>query len=141
MPATVHVQTRLALDLAKRLDQRAADANVTRAELLRDMLESALDATEAGIIRRPIRSSPDRRRAGRTDRKGRCVPCRCPPSPRRRQARRVDAALGGQAAGLYRQAHPSGASVSRATDQSVAAMPSKPTASIRPLSCCGYGSC
>lgn len=48
MPATVHVQTRLALDLAKRLDQRAADANVTRAELLRDMLESALDATEAG---------------------------------------------------------------------------------------------
>ena len=48
MPTTVHVQTRLALDLAKRLDQRAADANVTRSELLRDMLESALDATEAG---------------------------------------------------------------------------------------------
>lgn len=48
MPATVNVQTRLTTALAKRLDQRAAEANVTRAELMREMLESALDATQDG---------------------------------------------------------------------------------------------
>lgn len=48
MPTTIHIQTRLALDLAKRLDQRATDAGVTRAELLRDLLEAALDDPQPG---------------------------------------------------------------------------------------------
>lgn len=42
MAATIHVQTRLPLGLFTRLDQRAAQANVTRAELLRTLIEAAL---------------------------------------------------------------------------------------------------
>lgn len=48
MPVTVHVQTRLDHDLAKRLDERAAQDKITRGELLRSLIEAALDAPQPG---------------------------------------------------------------------------------------------
>lgn len=48
MPVTVHVQTRLDHDLAKRLDQRAAMDKITRGELLRSLIEAALNASQPG---------------------------------------------------------------------------------------------
>ena len=48
MPVTVHVQTRLDHDLAKRLDERAAKDNITRGELLRSLIEAALDTPQPG---------------------------------------------------------------------------------------------
>jgi len=46
MAATTVVQTRIAPKLATLLDQRAAEAGITRAEQLRMMLETALDAPQ-----------------------------------------------------------------------------------------------
>jgi antitoxin component of RelBE/YafQ-DinJ toxin-antitoxin module len=46
MAATTVVQTRIAPKLATLLDSRAAEAGITRAELLRMMLEAALDAPQ-----------------------------------------------------------------------------------------------
>ena len=43
MPATTVVQTRLSPSLVKALDARASEAGITRAELLRMLLEAALD--------------------------------------------------------------------------------------------------
>ena len=48
MPVTVHVQTRLDHDLAKRLDERAAQGSITRGELLRSLIEAALNAPKPG---------------------------------------------------------------------------------------------
>lgn len=42
MPVTTVVQTRLAADLVKRLDQHAAKAGLTRTDLLRALIEDAL---------------------------------------------------------------------------------------------------
>lgn len=44
MTVTTPVQTRLAPALVKALDQRAADQKLTRAEVMRLLLEAALDA-------------------------------------------------------------------------------------------------
>lgn len=46
MPVTTVVQTRLAADLAQRLDQRADSAGITRTELMRQLLEAALDTPQ-----------------------------------------------------------------------------------------------
>lgn len=43
---TIVVQTRLAASLAKIIDQRATDANMTRAEVVRALLEEALAAPQ-----------------------------------------------------------------------------------------------
>ena len=43
MPVTTVVQTRLSPCVVRALDARAHDANITRAELLRTILEGALD--------------------------------------------------------------------------------------------------
>jgi hypothetical protein len=43
MAATIHVQTRLSPGLVTRLDQRAGQTGITRAELLRTLLEAALE--------------------------------------------------------------------------------------------------
>jgi len=48
MSATTVVQTRIPPSLVKALDQRAAEAGITRAELLRTLLEAALDAPQHG---------------------------------------------------------------------------------------------
>lgn len=46
MTVTTVVQTRLAADLARRLDQRADIIGITRTELMRRMLEAALDTPQ-----------------------------------------------------------------------------------------------
>jgi hypothetical protein len=51
MPATTVIQARLAVSLAKRLDQRAEAAGITRAELLRSLLEAALDIPQSASTR------------------------------------------------------------------------------------------
>ena len=51
MATTTVVQTRIAHKLATLLDSRAADAGITRAELLRMMLETALDAPQPARAR------------------------------------------------------------------------------------------
>lgn len=43
---TIVVQTRLAASLAQAIDQRAAKANMTRAEIVRALLEAALAAPQ-----------------------------------------------------------------------------------------------
>jgi len=51
MAATTVVQTRIAPKLATLLDSRASEAGITRAELLRMMLETALDPDQPARAR------------------------------------------------------------------------------------------
>lgn len=46
MPATTVVQTRLSPSLVKALSTRAGEAKITRSELLRMLLEAALDESQ-----------------------------------------------------------------------------------------------